>query len=367
MAVTEKIIGAAGHASQTANGGRTGEEDFQRIESMFENLGRGDPLAGPSKYWIELNRQNAAQIAAHGYENFKRTVALNYFTWTRLLPWDSQVRFLVMRVPLLTTLRAAFRALTMSKNDYFNSLGWVQAVAYNFLTLLLWNYLYSLDLGEGVMALREPTEGNPPLVSLRSGVNVTQDLGNSILEHDSISSALSPRATVLEVGAGYGRTAYVAMKLNPGVRYIIVDIPPALFIAERYLSSVFPERKIFHYRDFEDFEVVRAEFEQADLAFFLSTQITQLPAESVDLLINISSLHEMRPDQIAFYLGEFDRLLRVGGHFFTKQWRRTRVPFEKVAVAQDDYPIPPNWQTIFSRISRVQTRFFEALYQRTRA
>ena len=366
MALIEKITEARVRGGQNASSQRMSGEDLARIDAMFEGLNHGEPLAGPSKYWVELNRLNAAQLAQHGYENFKRTVALNYFTWTKLLPWDSQVRFLVTRLPLRATLGAAYRSLTMSRNDYFNSLGWVQAVAYNFLTLLLWSYLSRLDLAAEVIALREPLEGNPPIVEPQSGMKVTQDLGNAILEHESFKSAIFDGATVLEVGAGYGRTAYVTLKLHPGVRYVIVDIPPALFIAERYLSSVCPERKVFRYREFEDFETVRAEFEQADLAFVLSTQITKLPAESIDLAINISSLHEMRPDQIAFFLSQFARLLRPGGHFFTKQWRRTKVPFEWVAVAQGDYQIPTNWETIFSRVARVQTRFFEAMYRRAK-
>jgi putative sugar O-methyltransferase len=364
MALVERVDEAPGHVGQIIGRRRLSEQDLARIELMFEAMEGGEPLAGPSKYWIELNRRNAEQMALHGYENFKRTVALNYFTWTKLLPWDSQVRFLVARLPLATTLRAGLRALAASRNDYFNSFGRLQAIAYNFLTLLLWNYLLDLDLGDDALALREPPEGSPPIVEPQPGLKVSQDLANSILEYESFKSAIGDRARVLEVGAGYGRTAYATMKLRPGVRYVIADIPPALFIAERYLSSVCPERTVFRYRDFEDFEAIRDEFEQADLAFVLSSQITRLPAGSFDLVINISSLHEMRPDQISFYLGEFNRLLDVGGHFFTKQWRRTKVPFERVAVNKEDYPIPNNWEVVFNRVPRVQTRFFEALYRR---
>ena len=70
----------------------------------------------------------------------------------------------------------------------------------------------------------------------------------------------------------------------------------------------------------------------------------------------------MRPDQIKFYFGEFERLLKPGGHMYTKQWRRTKVLFEGVSLIESDYPIPATWSTVFSRIPRVQTKFFEALY-----
>ena len=65
---------------------------------------------------------------------------------------------------------------------------------------------------------------------------------------------------------------------------------------DRYLASVFPERRVFRYRDFERFEDVAEEFDKAQIAFLLSCQLPRLPPKSTDLVLNISSLHEMRPE-----------------------------------------------------------------------
>ena len=64
-------------------------------------------------------------------------------------------------------------------------------------------------------------------------------------------------------GRAYGRTAYVFMTLQPGCRYILVDIPPALYVAQRYLSAVFEDRKIFAFRSFNSFDQVRDEIAEA--------------------------------------------------------------------------------------------------------
>jgi SAM-dependent methyltransferase len=156
----------------------------------------------------------------------------------------------------------------------------------------------------------------------------------------------------------------VILKDRPDAKLIVIDIPPALWIAERYLSSVFPEKTVFKFREFMEFDDIAEEFERADIAFVLSTQITMLPIGIADLILNVSSLHEMRPDQIAFYFEQFDRLLRNGGHMYTKQWRSAKVLFEHVTLIESDYPVPTHWTTVFSRQAPVQTKFYEALYRK---
>ena len=99
---------------------------------------------------------------------------------------------------------------------------------------------------------------------------------------------------------------------------------------------------------------------ECDIAFFLSTQITRLPDGLADLAVNISSLHEMRPEQIAFYFSQFDRLLKVGGQFYFKEWKRGALPFENLIISQEDYPVPVSWNCELSRDAPIQTRFFEA-------
>ena len=98
------------------------------------------------------------------------------------------------------------------------------------------------------------------------------------------------------------------------------------------LLRQFPGRRIFGYREFASFADIESEFRECDIAFFLSTQIASLPDGLADLAVNISSLHEMRPEQIAFYFSQFDRLLKDGGRFYFKQWKRALVPLRPVML-----------------------------------
>ncbi len=57
-------------------------DEKNRISEMFEALSEAPKEVLPSKYWIELNKENLKQLEDTGYENFKQTVALNYFQKT---------------------------------------------------------------------------------------------------------------------------------------------------------------------------------------------------------------------------------------------------------------------------------------------
>ena len=143
----------------------------------------------------------------------------------------------------------------------------------------------------------------------------------------------------------------------------MVDIPPAIGVAQLYLTTVFPGRRHFLHRSFADFESVRKEFEAADFAYLTPHQLSLLPDGYVDLFVNISSLHEMRLDQIDYYIGEIRRLVKHGGHFYLKAWKESHIPFEDIIVREHDYPLD-GWDKIYRRTPKIQTRFFETLLQK---
>jgi putative sugar O-methyltransferase len=329
-----------------------------RLREMFDEFPKFREEILPSKYWEELNRKNLRQISDNSYENFKRTVARNYFTFI-VTPWNQQTRFLLRSLPLGQAVRIFVSAFFAPRHALFK---WYQSIYYNLLTRLLWAYVERNDPEHLLDRVSEPLQGNPPRV--RQGARlISQDLANSILEYRSVMNADVDETevrTIMELGSGYGRTAYVYLTLHPDCRYILVDIPPALYICEKYLSDLFEDRKIFSFRPFERYEDIRKEYESADIVFLMPHQLELLPDKSVDLFINISSLHEMRIDQITYYFKVIEKLTRK--YFYTKQWKKTTIPYENVIVRQADYPVDGNWRQIFSRECKVQNLFFEELY-----
>ena len=207
--------------------------------------------------------------------------------------------------------------------------------------------------------LDESGMGNPPAIEI-SGKLVSQDMLNSVIEYQSVSSGTklgdSPR--IMEIGAGSGRTAYCFLKLIPDAKYVIADVPPALFISQYFLSTQFPNKKIFRFRPFKTYAEIAGEFESADIAFLMPHQL-ELIQSSIDMFMAIDCLHEMNAPQVEFYFQQADRLAK---HIYFKCWQSTKIPFDGITWESSDYPIRPEWKKEYLRQTTVPSDFFEAFF-----
>jgi putative sugar O-methyltransferase len=181
---------------------------------------------------------------------------------------------------------------------------------------------------------------------------------NAILEHIPPSSARPLR--IAELGAGYGRLSWALLAARPDARITIIDIPPALHIAEWYFAQLMPADRLFTFREFACYEDIRVDFEAATVRFLLASQVDRLPPDSVDLFVNVASLQEMTPPQIAMWFDEIDRL--CAGRFYSKQYAASTNDLDEVCVRREDYPVKPHWRELFSRPCQVQQDLFEAMF-----
>ena len=207
--------------------------------------------------------------------------------------------------------------------------------------------------------VEEPLIGNPFLIRYRSKL-ISQDLCNSVHEFYSVVEGDKKNSSVAEIGAGYGRLAYVFLTAFKNSSYCIVDISPALFVAQEYLSRMFPNERIFYFRPFGTFSEIKEEFEAARIRFIMAHQIEKIPEKYFDIVITVSSLHEMTREQIKNY---FNQINRIGRDLvYTKQWRKSRTK-DNFYIKENEYPVPANWQVLYKRRHPIQRMFFEALYK----
>src|SRR5258708_13139731 len=161
-------------------------------------------------------------------------------------------------------------------------------------------YEYALERdGSRLLArLEEPELGNPIRVR-RNGRLISQDIANSVRERNSILSAVQldrhARFDLAELGAGCGRLGYVMLKTT-ACRYFVFDIPPALYLSQWYLTTLFPQRRAFWFRRFEQFDEIESELSRADLAFFTPNQLAKFPPPHFNAFPTTTSFHAMRRD-----------------------------------------------------------------------
>ena len=340
----------------------------------------GGPAAAAStanvqadEFWSQLGEKHRRDLDKYGLGSIKRNQAFRYFTWRwsfASIRRSEQMRFLLRHSSPLALLRCALTPAQLSDRAWEN-VRWpssgkgsdtdasespetvsVEESAghpwprrdrwlYAFAVRLLWLYARGHD-PMNVTKLPEPALGQPLPITWR-GRLISQDLANTALEVAAIGRALAGRTpkSILELGAGYGRTAYALMTLFPEATYTIVDIEPAMSISRWYLTELFGQER---------------------LRFVSPREAADLASGSVDLALTISSLQEMTPAQVADYLSMFDRTAQ-GGVLYLKQWRSWRNPVDQVELTFDKYPIPERWDLLFKEPAPVQTNFTHAAWR----
>jgi len=303
------------------------------------------PFGEPSRFWGNLAAEHTRQLEQYGADMIKRHQALRYFTWSwrwRSLAESRQMRYLLANSPPSTLARALVTPASLADADWAG-VSWSRRDRwlYAFATRLLWEHAQLNDVFR-VLTHPEPELGSPLPVYWR-GRLISQDLANAALEVTAIGRALDGTrpSSILEVGAGYGRTAYALLTTFPGATYTIVDIEPALSIARWYLEQLFPPER---------------------LRFLRPEETDDLLDGRTDLVVSISSLHEMRLDQVERYLELMDRIAR-GGTVYLKQWSRWTNPADGITLEFAGYPFPPTWIRLFDTPAPVQTNFRQAAWK----
>jgi len=159
---------------------------------------------------------------------------------------------------------------------------------------------------------------------------------------------------VLEIGAGYGRLAWLFRTLYPEIDYSIVDIPPALAVSKRYLQQEFGSGSVAT-------EFWGRSEGALDAPFHLYTPdaLPRLPEGRFDLILNISSFDEMDPATVADYLKTIDRL--GSGAVYLKGYGRTRSPRR---WGLESFPRGPGWNVAYLGDDPVIPGFVETVWKR---
>lgn len=331
------------------------DADLQQMMNFFSVA---PEIYRASPFWADLSRIHIKQLESSGFENFKRTVNTRYFNWQSLGILRHQ--FTAVALQWLRQPAGDIFSAEFPNPAPFNRVG---AWAYKTFIAMYAEILQRYDRLNLLATIREPMVGNPFIVRHR-GLELSQDLCNSVHEFYSVMGPdpdQSRQMSICELGAGYGRLAYLFLMTLPGASYCIVDIPPALYLSQRYLTMLFPETPIFRFRPFTRFEDVREEFEASRIRFLATPQIELLPSKIFDCFVNISSLHEMTVAQVKNYFYHMDRLCR--GQVYTKQWRVSRAKVNGCVFRENEYPVPASWRPVYHRKHAIQRMFFEALYK----
>lgn len=302
--------------------------------------------------------------------NFKRTLITDY---SHFPPFPDKsfrrIFSLWIKKPSSNVLKQTRENLGILRYaGFYLSLNGLLGMYYSFYVKIFYELIKEIDNLKILEKYEEPQYGNPIKIS-HGKTKLSYDQCSSVMEYYEIMNKIpeelkNKKIIVGELGAGYGKLAHVFLNTH-NCKYIIFDIPPTLYIAQNYFSKIFPKDKIMKFRHFENFEEIKNEFEKSQICFFTPNQLEQFPKDMVDLFINISSLHEMRKDQIENFHNLINHI--TNGYFFSKQYpNKMKLPEElsgAYEISFKDYPIPKNWQVIFKENAKINPRFVNTLYK----
>ncbi len=346
----------------------TSEDDsvIREIERMQRDVASGPEIYRPGEFWTDLLARNIEMIRDSGIANLKRTVSNNYYNWLVTKQKDPQFRSAFAWLlrhptsrPFLNEMEAV-SGLSTQRRDAVSMSG-NAARRYRWFSGIAWEIAVAEDRAGLTGRLQEPEVGNPIRIR-RQGRLISQDLANSIIEYNFVAAqAPAPPRRVAELGAGYGRLAFVHAEAAP-VTYCIFDIPPALAISEWYLTAVLGADRIIPYGEEPDFESLSRPVERGRVAFFRPDQMERFPDRWFDLCQSISTLPEMPRRQSDHYVELLAAKSR--GLLFLKQWRDWHNPADDAHYTEESYSLPAPWALSARRVDPVQTQFFNRLWER---
>jgi putative sugar O-methyltransferase len=331
---------------------------------------------------VDIQRQ---LLTEYGVENFKRTVSHGYQNFVMSSLYDPQVKQLLKTMQTHFTCEPWFNIIEVPDNVGIHERVYDDPIEthfdkpiyklanpeareiYRIAVGLLWEQVRETDSFGCLEYLEESEIGNPIRI-WRKGKLISSDLAHSVRERSMLLEPLALYGTenlsVIEIGAGHGRLAEVFGKTT-NYRYVIFDITPALYVAQWYITRLFPEEKMFTFRHFDDFKEVEQELKESRFAFLTPNQIEMFPNGYFDLCINMNSLGEMRLDQVKNYLYHIDRLTTKG--FMSRQEYHDKSKNKWLeGFPKETFALPKErWELVVDKLDDFHPYFFNQVWKRS--
>lgn len=144
--------------------------------------------------------------------------------------------------------------------------------------------------------------GKPITINSPSGEKINIDHFFAIEEYTFLNANIKfdRIGHVVEIGAGFGRTAQALIKLATKIkRYTIIDIPEVLTLSATYLENV----------------LNKDEFSKLEFVNALLLPNGNYKLSNIDLVINIDSFQEMPVETIRYY---FQHVINNSRFFYSK-------------------------------------------------
>lgn len=110
--------------------------------------------------------------------------------------------------------------------------------------------------------------------------------------------------TVIEIGGGYGGTAWYLLREGPGVQYWDFDVPESIALASYYLLKAFPQLKFLFYGEKNTYEDLAG----VDVILMPLFELGKVPDRSVDVVLSSHAVCDLSREAMNGYMDVIARI-----------------------------------------------------------
>jgi len=284
------------------------KDDPILLDQMMNDVLQVSELYRPTNYWSFYEKELLPELKSLGLRNFRRrkNSSLSSFGATDLLPYSqfqrksSKGKLRILNFLIKLALKDENTRKILSKISKAN-LG----VNYSDINHLC--YEFAKNYGKNTTAkpldnFEASLVGNPEDTFQVNGKLYTPSLlyyyimyayCSNFINFDSVN-------TMMEIGSGAGKQIEVIKKLHPQINFFVFDIPPQLYVCERYLSTLFPD-SVVSYKETRKMKKIPTE-NNGKIFIFGNWQIEEIENFNYDIFWNSASFQEMEPNVVLNYL-----------------------------------------------------------------
>ena len=283
--------------------------DSELLTILLEDMKNADEIWKPGPYWKEYVERNSRILCKKdSLDNF-RNINLKGFSvgkpgaslYSKKL---SMLLRIIERIPILKKIPGAIhQELSTLSKSY---LSYIQRLEYT-----MYHYAKSNDKSSVLPRIQDSGLGNPfdifTINEKRYSINFLKKFLHYVYVCDKID--FSKVGTMLEVGGGYGAQAEVVLQIHPNIKYILVDIPPQIYITERYLKTIHPG-KVLGYGETKQQKYLDIHKYKENIFILAPWQMPSVN-QNIDLFWNCASFQEMTGNIIEEYLHYVKKIART--------------------------------------------------------
>jgi len=335
----------------------------QDLKKIVDSYLSSDSHKFSSKYWDKLNINTLDQINNLGVEKFHTSVSNSYFTYKSIN--DEFINGLFDYFNKNDFNNIDSNILMAKHNDFTIT----QSINYNLITILLYQYLLKNNQLSNLEILEKNNFliNNSPRLKINQ-LTITQDKVHSLIEFNQIKKIIKEndlKLNYLEIGAGSGRTTETIIRLDKRLnKYVVADIPPALYINYLRIKNSFKNLKVSMCNNVETKEELEKLIIENDVLFVFPHQLKFFNDKFFNISIAIDCLHEMEKKTIKRYMDIFNKKSQF---LYYKVLNETYVPYDYNnylnANSASDYQINANWNLIFKEKCICPSNYIELAYK----